>query len=187
MTDLSVHWNGQISVIIHVKACKVCMLYANVRLIIHDPIPQYMLHVQGKATAARDDYTSNSPSFRQESTNQRALQLQPFIQQQCSAAVQSMGQELDAQLKQLGQPGMDMDGAKLVEQALLLGLSQASPEAMPCHEYGFLLFRCVVTPVWKCILNSKVLGFVSGVPDSGRLATGCIAPISISALHKLIT
>ncbi|KAL0025084.1 hypothetical protein WJX79_007064 [Trebouxia sp. C0005] len=76
---------------------------------------------QGKASAAKDDYMSNSPSFRHENTNQRASQLQPFIQQQCSAAVQSMGQELDAQLKQLGQPGMDLDGAKLVEQALLLG------------------------------------------------------------------
>lgn len=141
MTDLSIHWNSQFSVINHVKACKVGTLHADVRLIIHDPIPQYMLHTQGKATAVRDDYTSNSPSFCQESTNQRALQLQPFIQQQCSAAVKSMGQELDAQLKQLGQPGMDLDGAKLVEQALLLGLSQASPEAMPCHEYGFLLFR----------------------------------------------
>ncbi|KAL0023565.1 hypothetical protein WJX77_002562 [Trebouxia sp. C0004] len=76
---------------------------------------------QGKASAARDDYISSSPTFRQENTNQRALQLQPFIQQQCSDAVQSMGQELDTQLKQLGQPGMDLDGAKLVEQALLLG------------------------------------------------------------------
>ncbi len=117
------------------------MLHANVRLIILDPMPQFMLNTQGKATAVRDDYTSSSPSFRQDNTNQRALQLQPFIQQQCSAAVQSMGQQLDAQLKQLGQPGMDLDGAKLVEQALLLGLSQASAEAVPRHEYCFLLFR----------------------------------------------
>ncbi len=102
------------------------MLHAHMRLINHDSIPQFMLHAQGKASAARDDYISNSPSFRHENTNQRALQLQPFIQQQCSAAVQGMGQELDAQLRQLGQPGMDLDGAKLVEQALLLGLSQAS-------------------------------------------------------------
>jgi len=117
------------------------MLHADVRLINHDPIPQHTLHTQGKASAARDDYTSSSPSFRQENTSQRALQLQPFIQQQCSAAVQSMGQELDAQLKHLGQPGMDLDGAKLVEQALLLGLCQASAEAMPCHEHRFVLFR----------------------------------------------
>ena len=99
--------------------------HADVRVIVHGPISQYVLHTQGKASAVRDDYISSSPSFRQENTNQRALQLQPFIQQQCSAAVQRMGQELDAQLKQLGQPGMDLDGAKLVEQALLLGLSQA--------------------------------------------------------------
>ena len=102
------------------------MLQAEVHLINHDPIPHFMLHAQGKASTARDDYISSSPSFRQENTNQRASQLQPFIQQQCSAAVQSMGQELDAQLKQLGQPGMDLGGAKLVEQALLLGLSQAN-------------------------------------------------------------
>ena len=102
------------------------MLQAEVHLINHDHIPHFMLHAQGKASTARDDYISSSPSFRQENTNQRASQLQPFIQQQCSAAVQSMGQELDAQLKQLGQPGMDLDGAKLVEQALLLGLSQAN-------------------------------------------------------------
>ena len=120
---------------------QVGMLHAEVHLINHDAIPDYMLHVQGKASAARDDYISSSPSFRQENTNQRALQLQPFIQQQCSATVQSMGQELDAQLKRLGQPGMDLDGAKLVEQALLLGLSQASAEAMPCHERCCVLFR----------------------------------------------
>ena len=32
-----------------------------------------------------------------------------------------MAQQLDVQLQRLGQPGMDLNGAKLVEQALLLG------------------------------------------------------------------
>ena len=53
----------------------------------------------------------------------RAAELEPFIQEQCSDAVQSMAQQLDAQLQGLGQPGMDLDGAKLVEQALLIGSS----------------------------------------------------------------
>lgn len=91
------------------------------------------LHLQGAELAARDDYMGSSPTFRQEDTNRRSAQLQPFIQQQCSGAVQSLAQELSAQLKHLGQPGMDLEGARLVEQALLLGLSHCLPDVMSYH------------------------------------------------------
>ena len=78
--------------------------------------------MQSKVPAARGDYSTSSQSYQQDSSSHRATQLEPFIQEQCSDAVQSMAQELDIQLQHLGQPGMDLDGAKLVEQALLLGV-----------------------------------------------------------------
>ena len=43
------------------------------------------------------------------------------MQRQCSDAVDSMALQLESQLQLLGEPAMDLEGATLVEQALLLG------------------------------------------------------------------
>ena len=41
------------------------------------------------------------------------------------AAVRGMAEELEQHLQQLGQAGMDIEGAKLIEQALLIGIVEA--------------------------------------------------------------
>ena len=75
-----------------------------------------------------DEYSGNSSSGDQRGSSplHRAGQLQPFIQEQCAEAVQVIAEQLQAQLHQLGQPAMDLPGAQLVEQALLLGTTQTS-------------------------------------------------------------
>ena len=68
-----------------------------------------------------DDYSHSSSSGDQRGSSHRAALLQPFIQEQCSEALQAVAEQLQAQLQQLGQPVLDLQGAHLVEQALLLG------------------------------------------------------------------
>lgn len=67
------------------------------------------------------DYLRDGASGDQLGSRHRAAELEPFIQEQCSEAVQSMAEQLHSQLQHLGQPAMDLQGAQLVEQALLLG------------------------------------------------------------------
>ena len=65
------------------------------------------------------------PSSIEGKAGSRAEELQGFIQQQCAAAVRGMAEALEQQLQQLGEAGMDVEGAKLVEQALLIGIVKA--------------------------------------------------------------
>lgn len=64
---------------------------------------------------------SSSHTGKQAESPARAKQLQPFIQDQCDEAVRSMAAMLREHLQRIGEPSMDLDGAKLVEQALLIG------------------------------------------------------------------
>ena len=75
--------------------------------------------MQNGNTAAMDEHSGSSGD--QGGSSHRAAELEPFIQEQCSEAVHSMAEQLGTQLQQLGQPAMDLQGAQLVEQALLLG------------------------------------------------------------------
>ncbi|KAL3140348.1 hypothetical protein ABBQ38_004612 [Trebouxia sp. C0009 RCD-2024] len=70
-----------------------------------------------------DEYSGSSSTQNERGSSplHRAGELQPFIQEQCFEAVQAMAEQLQAALQQLGQPAMDLQGAHLVEQALLLG------------------------------------------------------------------
>ena len=68
-----------------------------------------------------NDYDHDGSSGDQVSSSHRAAELEPFIQEQCSEAVQGMAEQLHTHLHHLGQPAMDLQGAQLVEQALLLG------------------------------------------------------------------
>ena len=77
--------------------------------------------LQNNSPAAKNDYVHDSSSGDQVGSSQRAAELEPFIQEQCSEAVQSIAEQLHTQLQHLGQPAMDLQGAQLVEQALLLG------------------------------------------------------------------
>lgn len=92
----------------------------------------FLCFLQNSTNDTTDDYSGSSSSqdYRGLSPLHRAGELQPFIQEQCSEAVQAMAEQLQAQLLQLGQPAMDLQGAQLVEQALLLGTRQIS-HAMP--------------------------------------------------------
>lgn len=86
--------------------------------------------LQNNSPAATDEYSHDSSSGDQASSSGRAAVLERFIQEQCSEAVQQMADQLHTQLVQLGQPAMNLQGAQLVEQALLLGgfaLSCPSP------------------------------------------------------------
>lgn len=75
-----------------------------------------------------DEYSGSSSTQNERGSSplHRAGELQPFIQEQCFEAVQAMAEQLQAALQQLGQPAMDLQGAHLVEQALLLGTRQIS-------------------------------------------------------------
>ena len=68
-----------------------------------------------------DPYVHGGSSGDQVGSSHRAAELEPFIQEQCFEAVQSVAEQLHTQLHHLGQPAMDLQGAQLVEQALLLG------------------------------------------------------------------
>lgn len=140
----------------------------------------------------------SSPTFRQEDTNQRSAQLQPFIQQQCSAAVQSLAQELGAQLKHLGQPGMDLEGARLVEQALLLGLfpplvvCHVTPHVELCHgnhtmclvEQALLLgLSHILSRVMSYHVPCRAGAAVRSVPPPAR----CHVILCVELCHRAVT
>lgn len=81
---------------------------------------QHML--QKDSTSAFDSRSStSSQTGAGAGQSARADQLRPFIQERCDQAVRSMAALLKDHLQQIGEPSMDLDGAKLVEQALLIG------------------------------------------------------------------
>ena len=86
-------------------------------------VPRQAQHVlQKDSTSAFDNRSSiSSQTGAGAGQSARADQLRPFIQERCDQAVRSMGALLKTHLQQIGDPSMDLDGAKLVEQALLIG------------------------------------------------------------------
>lgn len=91
---------------VNIEECWICMLSCC---------------LQNNSPAAVNDYLHDGSPGDQVGSGHRAAQLEPFIQEQCSGAVQSMVEQVHSQLQHLGQPAMDLQGAQLVEQALLLG------------------------------------------------------------------
>ena len=77
--------------------------------------------LQSNLNTTQDGYSASSSAEQNTCSTHRAAELEPFIQEQCSDAMQSIALQLDTHLQRLGQPEMDLDGAKLVEQALLIG------------------------------------------------------------------
>lgn len=73
----------------------------------------------------------------------RAQELRPFIQQQCNQAVRDMAAALSQQLHEMGEPSMDLEGGKLVEQALLIGTepSESAPYGLSLAEFFGLNHR----------------------------------------------
>lgn len=106
--------------------------------------------LQNNTPAAMNIYSLDSSPGDQASSNRRAAELEPFIQEQCSEAVQSMAQQLHTQLQHLGQPAMNLQGAQLVEQALLLGGWPCPvPPNQRCHSPRVQLsVYSWVSPVW---------------------------------------
>ena len=81
-----------------------------------------VLHcLQSNLNTTPDGYGTSSSAGQSTGSTHRAAELEPFIQEQCSDAMQTIALQLDSHLQNLGQPEMDLEGAKLVEQALLLG------------------------------------------------------------------
>ena len=71
--------------------------------------------------SVRSQRVSSSSGHHDNRSSDRSADLEPFIQNQCSDAVHGMALQLDSQLQLLREPAMDLSGATLVEQALLLG------------------------------------------------------------------
>ena len=96
-------------------------------------LPRQAQHVlQKDSTSAfdtRSSISSQTGAGPGAGQSARADQLRPFIQERCDQAVRSMAALLKTHLQQIGEPSMDLDGAKLVEQALLIGQRLKSQHA----------------------------------------------------------
>ena len=80
------------------------------------------MRFQDKSSAGLPGFDAPLSESREGS---RAEQRLGFIQQHCASAVRGMAEDVEHHLLQLGQAGMDIEGAKLIEQALLIGIVEA--------------------------------------------------------------